>query len=432
MNDALPAATGKDIELGDVLLAMDVVDTLRHEQRVVSEALGTEARERALVERVRRAYAAQGIEVSGTLIAEGVAKLKEQQFDYEPPPPGFMTGLAKAWVNRRRIGTGLAAVGILAAIVGGGWYGFVEWPRARAQAALVAETDAGIADAVRDFDRLEARRRAITADVAAARDADTPAAAEAAVADALRNAGVALSDAEQALAQAATLEQPVRNANPNDAGLARARDQRLAEQRALLDRADRQLDLAARAVGSIERLRTLPGDIERLRDAARRAAETPDARARVDQEAASALSALARGDAASATRGADALRDTLALLQQALTVRIVSRPGVLSGVIRAPDDNPRASNYYLVVEALDASGNPVRLPVQSEEDGTTRRVAYWGVRVDEATFDRVRRDKADDGIIQADAAGAKPRGHVEIDWALPRAGGFIHTWENPR
>ncbi len=57
-------ATGDRGSLDDVMLAMDVVDTLRHNERLVERELSTEDREQALLKRLREIYTAQGIEVS--------------------------------------------------------------------------------------------------------------------------------------------------------------------------------------------------------------------------------------------------------------------------------------------------------------------------------------------------------------------------------
>lgn len=432
MNTPAPLPTDEDVGLGDVLLAMDVVDTLRHEQRVVSNALGEEAREQALIERVRRAYKAQGLEVSDALIAEGVAKLKEQQFDYTPPPPGLGTGLAKAWINRGRIGTGLGAVAILVGILGGGWYGFVERPAQKRLATLVATTDSGVADAARQLTLLEERRKTLAERIETERAVATPQAARTAVTAELDAAASRVAAAGTALTEAATFSQVARNRDPLDKDLAQSRSEQLAQQRARIGTASDALGAAERALGGLDALRTLPVTIASLRDEALAVATTNKARARIGTTASNALSAVARGEADVARTGLTDLRNMLDALQRELRVRIVSRPGVLSGVIRSPNNNRRVSNYYLVVEAVDSDGKLARLPIESEEDGTTRTVALWGVRVNEATFNSVRRDKQDDGIIQNDAAGAKPRGHLEIDWSLPRSGGFIHTWENRR
>ena len=69
------------------------------------------------------------------------------------------------------------------------------------------------------------------------------------------------------------------------------------------------------------------------------------------------------------------------------------------------------------------------LPIVNEEDGKTYTVSKWGVRVPEATYEAIRDDKSDDGIV----AGEHPRreaarhaeGHVSH---AGRIGGAITEW----
>ncbi len=49
--------------LDEVLLAMDVVDTLRHRQLTLAREMDDVGRERELIERLKDIYHAQGIEV---------------------------------------------------------------------------------------------------------------------------------------------------------------------------------------------------------------------------------------------------------------------------------------------------------------------------------------------------------------------------------
>ena len=63
--------------LDDMMLAMDVVDTLRHRERLVERELNEEAKEEQLIERLRALYKGQGIEVPDSVIARGVEALKE-------------------------------------------------------------------------------------------------------------------------------------------------------------------------------------------------------------------------------------------------------------------------------------------------------------------------------------------------------------------
>ena len=95
---------------------------------------------------------------------------------------------------------------------------------------------------------------------------------------------------------------------------------------------------------------------------------------------------------------------------------------------RVPALNPAARNFYLIVEAVDAEGRPVTVPITSEEDGETRRVSRWGQRVPEAEFERVRRDKLADGILDQPVIGRKPAGTLTTQWAVQTPGGAILSW----
>jgi hypothetical protein len=129
MSTAMTAATTRPQTLDEVMLAMDVVDTLRHQQALVTRELDETRREAELIERLRKLYADQGIAVPDEVIRQGVAALKESRFVYTPPKPGLAVTLAKAWVYRARFGkTVLAAVAALG-VLGGGWYFGVERPR---------------------------------------------------------------------------------------------------------------------------------------------------------------------------------------------------------------------------------------------------------------------------------------------------------------
>ena len=68
------------------------------------------------------------------------------------------------------------------------------------------------------------------------------------------------------------------------------------------------------------------------------------------------------------------------------------------------------------------------MPITSEENRRTRNVDKFGLRVDEATYNRVRADKQDDGIIQNDVVGRKRRGVLEREYTVPTTGAAITEW----
>ncbi len=90
--------------LDEVMLAMDVVDTLRRRQRLVEREYDSEGREQDLKQRLHKIYAAQGIEVPDHVLEEGVAALREERFVYKSPPKSFATRLAHLYVTRARWG----------------------------------------------------------------------------------------------------------------------------------------------------------------------------------------------------------------------------------------------------------------------------------------------------------------------------------------
>ncbi len=118
--------------LDEVMLAMDVVDTLRHRQDLVQRELAGEAREKQLIERLREIYHQQGIEVSDAVLMEGVKALDESRFVYTPPKPGFGVSLAKLYVRRRKWGPAVLGL-LLLLIVGLGGYFFAYKPFEQAQ-----------------------------------------------------------------------------------------------------------------------------------------------------------------------------------------------------------------------------------------------------------------------------------------------------------
>jgi hypothetical protein len=96
--------------LDDVMLAMDVVDTIRHTELIVERELSEGQRDEALRNRLREIYRGQGIEVTDRVIDEGIKALKESRFVYTPSPPSLNRTLAEFWIDRGRIGKWLGIV----------------------------------------------------------------------------------------------------------------------------------------------------------------------------------------------------------------------------------------------------------------------------------------------------------------------------------
>ncbi|MBA5777712.1 hypothetical protein H2509_11310 [Stappia sp. F7233] len=301
--------------LDDLMMAMDVVDTLRHDEAIAIKELAGEERDKALIERLREIYVSQGIEVPDRILREGVEGLKENRFLYTPPAAGFSRSLALVYVRRHVWGKWAAVTfaGLVAA--------FIAW-----QVLVVAP----------------AERRA----------------------EELR----------------------------------------------------------------IELSETLPADLQAARE--RIDALAVDEKVRLDALiiAEDGARAAAAGDAATARKALADLKALEAELAAVFEVRIVSRPDTPTGLTRIPDANPDTENFYLVVEAVAPDGSVLPRQITSEEDGRASMVSIWGQRVAPQTFERVRQDKQDDGIVQDKVLGRKERGRLTPDWAMPVQDGAITKW----
>ena len=289
--------------LDDIMLAMDVVDTLRRRERLVKKELDEEGRHEDLKERLRKIYAAQGIEVPDHVIDQGVAALKEERFTYKPPPDTFSTRLARIYVKRNKWGKWLLGGIAVPAIAGLINYFTITLP----------------------------------------------------------NAG-------------------------------------------------------------------LPDELKSLHNEVVQMAKSDNARQTADRYLAAGQSALASDNTDRAKATVTELQSLRTSLQQEYTIRIVNRQGVKSGVWRIPDINTSARNYYLIVEAIDPSGNTLSTNILNEETRKKSTVDIWGLRVDKSVFERVASDKRDNGIIENDRMGYKERGYLIPKYEMKTSGGAITTW----
>ena len=301
--DGLTTSTTVKQPLDDIMLAMDVVDTLRRRERLVKKELDEEGRHEDLKERLRKIYAAQGIEVPDHVIDQGVAALKEERFTYKPPPDTFSTRLARIYVKRNKWGKWLLGGIAVSAIAGLINYFTITLP----------------------------------------------------------NAG-------------------------------------------------------------------LPDELKSLHNEVVQMAKSDNARLTADRYLAAGQSALGSDNTDRAKATVTELQSLRTSLQQEYTIRIVNRQGVKSGVWRIPDINTSAKNYYLIVEAIDPSGNTLSTNILNEETGMNSTVDTWGLRVDKNVFDRVARDKRDDGIIENDRMGYKERGYLIPKYEMKTSGGAITRW----
>ncbi|MEM9590163.1 MAG: DUF6384 family protein [Pseudomonadota bacterium] len=128
-------------KLDDLMLAMDVVDTLRHEQDLVERELDQASRDDVLKKRLRELYEGQGLEVSDRILDEGIEALKESRFTYQRKGSPLMRRVAMLWVRRSFVGSVFAALALVGVLFLGNWWWQSSSARQEAETARIELTE---------------------------------------------------------------------------------------------------------------------------------------------------------------------------------------------------------------------------------------------------------------------------------------------------
>jgi hypothetical protein len=417
----------KKIELSEVMLAMDVVDTLRHQQSLVDRELGTDDHDQALIAKVRKIYADQGLEVSDDIVASGVKALREERFSYTPPKKSFQLTLAHLYVNRVRWAKrGAFLLGALLVVYLVYQFAVVA-PQNRSRQKAAHAINLRI-DRQRDqLSVAKERMTRLTRSLIKAKEAGSHKASVAArglVDQAARDISAAREKIQALEKLGIKSHVDVNQAAQNGDTVTGRLDKR----KELISALSVHLNNAEKAVTTLDGLKILPEKLINQRDRVIAEARQNDGRRQAEKLYNDALTSLGRGDFAAAQNGYALLQQLYDQLVQEYQIRIVSREGVRSGVWRVPQNNPNARNYYAIVEAVTADGKRLAVPVTSEEDGKIHTVKQWGLRVKASVFEQIKRDKMDDGIINNNVFGLKKRGYLQPRYLIPTSGGAITQW----
>jgi DNA repair exonuclease SbcCD ATPase subunit len=415
------------IELNEVMLAMDVVDTLRHQQSLVDRELGTDDRDQALIAKVRKIYADQGLAVSDEVIASGVKALREERFSYTPPPKSFQLSLAHLYVNRGRWAKRGAVLVVALLAVYLVYQFFVVAPQRRSRQEAVQTINLRI-DRQRDQISVTKERLVrISQSLTKAKEAGSQQ-ASAAARELVDRAARDMAAAQEKIQALEKLEITSHVDINQGADIAATVTDRLDKRKELMADLSGHLNNAEKAATALDELKILPEKLKDQRDRALAESRQNEARRQAEKLYNDALTALGRGDVAAAQNGYALLQQLYDQLVQEYELRIVSREGSPSGVWRVPQNNPNARNYYVIVEAITTDGKRLTASIISEEDGKTHTVKQWGLRVSASVFEQIKRDKTDDGIISNNVFGQKKRGYLQPQYLIPTTGGAITQW----
>ena len=420
-------SNASDIKLSDIMLTMDVADTLRHNRSIVDRELNTDKRDQELNRKVRDIYASQGIEVSDEVIEEAVKSLRDQRFAYAPVPETLTTRLWNLYVQRgkwkKKLWASMAA--LLAAW--GIYYGTMTVPQSREVAHQVRTINEGIKQANLDIDVIEQQQERIQKRLVNTQQ-EFPVTLRQTAKGLRGDIAANLEQSKDLLASARELSQAANLKPGNLVARKSTVSGRLEEQKLLLVQAQNQLDTASTSLDLLGSLDKVPQTLNGLLEQVKTIAVEPVAIKQAESYHSDGLAALRSRHGEGINQSVSNLKSLLASLETEYSLRVVSSPGEQSGVWRIPDDNPGARNYYLIVEAVSPKGERLTLPIASEEDGKLQAVSKWGVRVSQADFQSVSADKQDNGIIENNIIAIKKRGRLKPDYQVDNLGGQITKW----
>lgn len=366
----------------DLIVASDIVDTIRNDERLIDHELGSEDRQKALKTRLKDMYKAQGMEVSDAVIDEAVRRKDAERFVFKPMETGFSRFVWTSYVRRNKyaltlsVATGIVVLGVFGFRVA--QYEFVEKPKIEAARqlelqftevlpnALKAASDEGMASAERLGD--EAAKSEISAFQTTA------------------NASIRARDLEAARSGIIALQERVQGLKETEA------------RRTLMATAKQTVDAETAKLASLK----------------------------VDANALQALNVKLlgiskAGEMADSSGLRSAIRDfntTLNYVKSTYDIRIVDRENERTGVWRYWEPTGE-KYYYLVVEAVDKTGRVQPVDVTNIENGRTSTVRTWAIRVPKNVYDRIGADKQADGVVDNAEAGVKPSGSIDIRWEFP-------------
>lgn len=450
--------------------AMSIIDELRRKQMMVAEQLDLPRRRADVEQRIRAYYDAQNIPVDDGLIAKGVRAYFDGRLQFRPASPGKLQALlSRLYVQRarhasiyRRCLRG-AAVGLA---LWGGMAWFDHW-------SLHSDSREHVAQLSEVLETGRASQKSVAAQVLALAPAGRADAAQPLLPAAamLAKAQADLKQAEPILKEAVPDPDGISKEN-RDAFLAaidrrkaqvesaqvllsqsaerlQRLEQLMTEQAAMLSlqrlyegdalwnaapilelrRQAQQLldrDDGAGADGAPAAVKQLRSKLQSGSQAAIHGREVQAAvaqfgkmglsgsdRKRIEALAQSAAVAVAGLDGDRAGKLAEQAELLLNFARLPLTIVVADREGVRSGVERNYNESGGKS-WYLIVEALDADEENVRVPVRSAETGDDTWAQFYGVRVSSAEYQKVKAEKQASGHVESRAMGSKAANSLTV------------------
>lgn len=444
---------------------LGAMDKIRHSENENEELLRLALDDTAVLEIAREIGHSQGEQLDENKLREALEEVRARRYVFEEPKLGMAGTLAQAWVTRSQWGPKWRMRGLVLAMASGLSVAAVYGVQNYQESQFIGEIELTVVSEQQISEGLKEELGKINLEV------DTPVFISSRLAQARQHIvqGMTLlgqlpvapegkareklyeEDKAQAQAMLAGRQQKIKAAITSYSSAKTLIQEAERLKVAYQERTIFEQPIPSNLVGLRDRLRlefqtaAQDGDINAMQETTRLlhdALAVIQLRQALEQQA-STLSGKSRqevmrrldeatlvavnGDADRAKALMNDIIQMLELTSKSYTLRIVSEPNESTGVWRYYGNDRSAKNYYIVVDAIGADGNPIELPITSVEDKNVVYTSRFAVRVPEHVYNEVGEDKRD-GIVDNDIMGQKAVGDLEPTYAFPVSGGAITRW----
>lgn len=460
---------------------MDIVDTARRENVRIQSVMGEVLDDKALISEVKKVYEKNGLEINEADLQAGVQALKEKRFEFLESSPGLMHKLGMAYINRqnwlpqtvKKVGLGALAIVSIGVL----WQGF----SAVNTMILIKDLEASIAESK----YVENRNHQLQTQLSSVITGLGSYAQNSAISFEIKSTKDKLEDSKQILENSPkfSTEEPkelakkenkdqlqkmmeVRHDSAMQAAkvLAGAKDgiSVLQEQGELLSKFqnfgsipeylqsfineqkdlftsfvfNKQFNEANLAYNVVSATMTVANSISSKESSLNTLERQNEAKSdggdiglsQTFDLLNSAKSSLSLGNIEQATNIMTQIDKNIGSLSMSYTYKIVSREGEITLFRRKLSGNNDAKSYYVLVETVDNLGNPVSLNIYDSELQKNVEASKFGVRIPESTYEQIKLDKTDDGIVDNNVLGQKSVGKMEPVFNFPIQSGYVTRW----
>ena len=360
----------EDMDLEEVMRVMDVASTLRREQQIVEREFNLEKTKELLREKLRNTAELTGETLTPEQIEAAVNWYYDNLHEYEEPEKSFTWFLAQLYVLRKSILGFLIPIAVALGTIWALWFApFAPFSESNKSLRALAAANQTVENQIKSI-RSQSLTPAIESKVVQIQN-EANGSFEAGDVRAL----------ELISEQLVTMDDSIRSSNKKVA----------------------EIEKHSGSIGAVAKAASVKTEVIELKAEAEQHWNNLD----VDS--------------------LEKIRERLAVMDKRIneefTLTVVGGENQRSATRRDFEDKngKRVSGYYLIVQARDSEGSLLKRRIQNIETDKFHVVDTWGEKVPEAVYERLKKDKTDDGVLNETTFGKKIRGELNVQMIMPGA-----------